>query len=99
MFNHFLLIDATGQSKLSSDRYQIQFYISLYFLSFFANTPLNKLSFVNFFIKSLFQDEVSLSLAEHLRKDPQILQFFKPRTETNFNPENKILVLRIQTIK
>ena len=30
VFNHVLLIDATDWSKISSDRYRIQFDISLY---------------------------------------------------------------------
>ena len=37
----FLLIDGTDRSKISSDRYWIQFGISQYPLSFFENTPFN----------------------------------------------------------
>ena len=38
VFNNFLLIDATDRSEISRDQH---FFIalSLYFLSFFANTP------------------------------------------------------------
>ena len=39
MFNNVLRIDATYRSKISRDRYQIQFDVNLYPLSVFANTP------------------------------------------------------------
>ena len=39
VFNNFLLIDATDRSKISSDQKRLFFVVSLYHLSFFANTP------------------------------------------------------------
>ena len=39
VFNNFLLIDATDRSKISSDQKRLFFAVSLYPLSFFANTP------------------------------------------------------------
>ena len=39
VFNNFLLIDATDRKKISSDQRRLFFAISLYPLSFFANTP------------------------------------------------------------
>ena len=42
VFNNFLLIDATDRSKISSDQKRLFFAVSLYPLSFFANTPFNK---------------------------------------------------------
>ena len=39
VFNNFLLIDATNKSKISSNQFFIT--LSLYPLSFFANTPFN----------------------------------------------------------
>ena len=39
VFNHFLLIDATDRSKISSDRKRLFFALRLYPLSFFASTP------------------------------------------------------------
>ena len=39
IFNNFLLIDATDRSKISSDQKRLFFAVSLYPLSFFANTP------------------------------------------------------------
>ena len=39
VFIHFYLKYATEREKISSNRYRIQFEISLYPLSFFANTP------------------------------------------------------------
>ena len=43
VFNNFLLIDATDRSKISSDQKRLFFALSLYPLSFFANTPFNTL--------------------------------------------------------
>ena len=39
VFNNFLLIDATDRSKISSDQKHFFIALSLYPLSFFANTP------------------------------------------------------------
>ena len=39
VFNNFLLIDATDRSKISSDKKRFFNELSLYSLSFFANTP------------------------------------------------------------
>ena len=39
VFNNFLLIDATARSKISSDQKRFFIALSLYPLSFFANTP------------------------------------------------------------
>jgi len=41
VFNNFLLIDATDRTKTSSDQKRLFFAVSLYLLSFFANTPFN----------------------------------------------------------
>ena len=41
VFNNFLLIDATARSKISSDQKCFFIALSLYPLSFFANTPFN----------------------------------------------------------
>ena len=43
VFNNFLLIDATDRSKISSDQKRFFIALSLYSLSFFANTPFNDL--------------------------------------------------------
>ena len=39
VFNNFLLIDATARSNISSDQKRFFIALSLYPLSFFANTP------------------------------------------------------------
>ena len=41
-FNNFLCIDATDRSKISIDQKRFFIALSLYPLSFFANTPFNK---------------------------------------------------------
>ena len=41
VFNNFLLIDATDRSKIRSDQKHFFIALSLYPLSFFANTPFN----------------------------------------------------------
>ena len=41
VFNNFLLIDPTDRTKISSDQKRLFFALSLYPLSFFANTPFN----------------------------------------------------------
>ena len=43
VFNNFLLIDATDRSKVKSD--QKRFFIAIYPLSFFANTPFKSINF------------------------------------------------------
>ena len=52
VFNNFLLIDATDRSKISSDQKRFFVALSLYPLSFFANTPFN-VKFKNFFFENL----------------------------------------------
>ena len=42
VFNNFLLIDATDRSKIGSDQKRFFIALSLYPLSFFANTPFKK---------------------------------------------------------
>ena len=42
VFNNFLLIDATDRSKISGDQKRFFIALSLYPLSFFANTPFKK---------------------------------------------------------
>ena len=39
VFNNFLLMDTTARSKISSDQKRFFIALSLYPLSFFANTP------------------------------------------------------------
>ena len=43
VFNNFLLIDVTDTSKISSDQKRFFIALSLYPLSFFANTPFKKI--------------------------------------------------------
>ena len=43
VFNNFLHIDATDRSKISSDQKRFFIALSLYPLSFFANTPFKKI--------------------------------------------------------
>ena len=47
VFDNFLLIDATDRSKISSDQKCFFIALSLYPLSFFANTPFNLSSCFN----------------------------------------------------
>ena len=42
VFNNFLLIDATDRSRISSDQKRFFIALSLYPLSFFANTPFKR---------------------------------------------------------
>ena len=45
VFTNFLFIDATDRSKISSDQKRFFIALSLYHLSFFANTPFNAIFF------------------------------------------------------
>ena len=63
VFNNFLLIDATDRSKISSDQKRFFITLSLYPLSFFANTPF-KLPFLNS-EKTLRYGEDYMSYLEH----------------------------------
>ena len=49
VFNNFLLIDATDRNKISSDQKRFFIALSLYPLSFFANTPFKQYFFRIFF--------------------------------------------------
>ena len=46
VFINFLLIDATDRSKISSDKRRFFIALSLYPLSFFANTPFKRIEFL-----------------------------------------------------
>jgi len=46
VFNNFLLIDATDRSKISSDQKRFFIALSLFPLSFFANTPFKELKII-----------------------------------------------------
>ena len=54
VFNKFLLIDATDRRKISSDQKRFFIALSLYTLSFFANTPV-KVVFLDIIYKILFR--------------------------------------------
>ena len=58
VFHNFLLIDATDRSKSSSDQKRFFIALSLYPLSFFANTPFKKLFFerIYCYIKTRFEN-------------------------------------------
>ena len=45
VFNNFLFIDATDRSKISGDQKRFFIALSLYPLSFFANTPFKQKKF------------------------------------------------------
>ena len=49
VFNNFLLIDATNGSKISGDHKRFFIALSLYPLSFFANTPFNFVAWQSIF--------------------------------------------------
>ena len=53
VFNMFLLIDATDRSKVSSDQKRFFIALSLYPLSFFANTPFKLKSDANGFSRKI----------------------------------------------
>ena len=50
IFNNFFLIDATDRSKISSDQKRFFIALSLYPLTFFANTPFKILYIQCFFV-------------------------------------------------
>ena len=50
VFINFLLIDATDRSKISSDQKRFFIGLSLYPLSFFANTPFKGVVLFDFFL-------------------------------------------------
>ena len=53
VFNNFLLIDATDRSNISSNQKRFFIALSLYPLSFFANTLLNSGTIWHFFDKNV----------------------------------------------
>ena len=57
VFNNFLLIDATDRSKISSDQKRFFIAISLYPLSFFANTPFKGFKFIKSYYLKAWTDK------------------------------------------
>ena len=86
VFNNFLLIDATDRSKIRSDQKRFFIALSLYPLSFFANTPFNliiisikvslKSKIIKYQIKLL--SEFFLKMPSFWRK--KCFKFHKPLT-------------------
>ncbi len=60
VFNNFLLIDATDRSKISSDQKRFFIALSLYPLSFFANTSFNDNQKLKYYINILTSESVNL---------------------------------------
>ena len=70
VFNNFLLIDATDRSKISSDQKRFFIALSLYTLSFFANTPFNvkKQRFVQLYLTTI-SPEIQILFPDNLRQN------------------------------
>ena len=79
VFNNFLLIDATDRSKISSDKKRFFIALSLYPLSFFANTPfkyfLFQVRFKSKFAKILLDIYLSIYLSIYLNVYLSILLY------------------------
>ena len=60
VFNNFLLTDATDRNKISSDQKRFFIAPSLYPLSFFANTPFQKLNILYFCLKRTLLERLCL---------------------------------------
>ena len=56
---NFLLIDATDRSKISSDQKRFFIALSLYPLSFFANTPFNAITKIEIFNEEVMGNTVN----------------------------------------
>ena len=54
VFNNFLLIDETDRIEISSDQKRFFIALSLYPLSFFANTPFNNVEDIVFFFDNFY---------------------------------------------
>ena len=55
VFNNFLLIDATDGSKIRGDQKRFFIALSLYPLSFFANTPFKMLCFQYLYVRDALE--------------------------------------------
>ena len=67
VFNNFLLLDATDRSKISSDQKRFLIALSLYSLSFFANTPF-KVSDVNWKLPSMHEESLEITFTVPLKE-------------------------------
>ena len=67
VFINFLLIDATDRSKISGDQKRLFIALSLYPLSFFANTPFK----IQFFLPSRQDSRFDL------KSDSRVLEFYR----------------------
>ena len=65
VFNNFLLIDATDRSKISRDQKRFFIALSLYPLSFFANTPFK----INLYIEGLARSREKVVVEDILFHD------------------------------
>ena len=85
VFNNFLLIHATDRSNISSDQKRFFIALSIYPLSFFANTPFNK----NRSLSTWQKEEIKLM--RHYLYD------FVTSSRSNFN-YNLVAMVEIQNI-
>ena len=73
VFNNFLLIDATDRSKISSDQKRFFIALSLYPLSFFANTPFKHLFDQGKNVSLFFKFKIDFKMSLKTRKNLDIL--------------------------
>ena len=91
VFNNFLLIDATDRSKISSGQKRLFFAVSLYLLSFFANTPFKLLTKTNC-LEEEYASSVNLpNFRDILKIFWMLLQPNCSHTSSNHSFENYIL--------
>ena len=76
VFNNFLLIDATARSKISSDQKRFFVALSLYPLSFFANTPFNFLKSKTIFKSFLNSNVIGTPCNSIIKPTQQLLDVF-----------------------
>ena len=73
VFNNFLLIDATDRSKISNDQKRFFIALSLYPLSFFANTPFKHLFDQGKNVSLFFKFKIDFKMSLKTRKNLDIL--------------------------
>jgi len=90
VFNNFLLIDARDRSKISSVQKRFFIALSLYPLSFFANTPFKMHSFCGNWVQSLYSlhDNILFRLIKLSGRLPTIMIYLMQKKKLSFIIQN-----------
>jgi len=83
VFNKFLLIDALGRSKISTDHHRWFFAVSLYPLSFIPNTTFNLINYVKDYVVQIAWEESEFDKFQLVLQQAMPMSLFIETTNEN----------------